>query len=202
MENSNTMAPENPVYFGGLSEEQILRYFQSQLPGNAEGCGPFSIAMAANLCNRNQPEAKTLGADVQAILERKFLKLHGFGMPTWLDYGRSLRNFTHRRVEHKRKATINDLEQAISNNKIVIVALAYQTNWEILRDIRHATVGHYMVAVGFDRQAGRVIFLNPGQLPKEGTSHLHSMTFQEFDKYWNGTSNLFIQAGSMWTISP
>jgi hypothetical protein len=122
-------------------------------------------------------------------------------MPTWLNYGRALGNFTHRRVEHKRKASIDDLEQAISNNKIVIVALAWQTTWEILRDIRHATVGHYMVAVGFDKQGEVLIFLNPGLELKDGTSHLYSMTFQEFNTYWNGKSNLFIQAGSMWMIS-
>jgi len=202
MDISETVNPENPVYFGGLSAEQLLPYFQSQLPGNAEGCGPFSIAMAANLCNRNQQGSNYLGADVQAILEQKGLKLRGFGMPTWLDFGRALGNFVHRRVMYKRKASIDDLEQAISNNQIVIVALAWQTNWEILRDIRHATVGHYMVAVGFDKQGGVLIFLNPGLELNEGSSHLYSMTFQEFNLYWNGKSNLFVQAGSMWMISP
>jgi len=43
----------------------------------------------------------------------------------------------------------------------VVVAVAWQTTWEILRDIRHATVGHYMVVVGFDKPGGRLIFLNP-----------------------------------------
>ena len=195
-------ANTGPIYYGGLSEEQLLPYFQSQYPGSATGCGPFSIAMAANLCKRNQQGSNYLGADVQAILEKKCLKLHGFGMPTWLNYGRALEKFAHRPVEHKRKASIDDLEQAICNNKIVIVALAWQTTWEILRDIRHASVGHYMVGVGFDKQSGVLIFLNPGLESKEGVSHLYSMTFQEFNSYWNEKSNLFVQAGSMWMISP
>jgi len=202
MGTSETVIPENPVFYGGLSEEQLLPYFQSQYPGNAAGCGPFSIAMAANLWNRNQQSSNYLGPGVQAILERKGLKLRGFGMPTWLGYGRALGHFAQGRVEYRSKAAIDDLEQAISNNKIVIVALAWQTTWEILRDIRHARVGHYLVAVGFDIQSSLIIFLNPGLELKDGTSHLYSMTFEEFEKYWNGTSNLFIQPGSMWTISP
>ena len=201
----NTSLPANPgtpIYFGGLTEAELLSYFQSQLPGNAEGCGPFSIAMAANLCHRYHQASHFLGADVQAILEKKGLKIPGYGMPTWLGYGRALGNFARGQVEHKNGASIDDLEQAISNNKVVVVALAWQTTWEILRDIPHATVGHYMVAVGFDQQGGLLIFLNPGLQLSEGSAHLYSLTFQDFYKYWNGTRNLFVHAGSMWMVSP
>jgi hypothetical protein len=190
------------IYYKGLSESELLPYFQSQFPGDAAGCGPFSIAIAANLCNRNLPGANFLGLNVQAILERKGLKIRGFGMPTWLGYTRSLCNFARGRVEHKKRASLDDFEQAISNNKIVVVALAWQTTWEILRDIRHARVGHYMVAVGFEEQSQRIFFLNPGLDSKEGSSCLYPMSYQEFAKYWNGTRNIFIQAGSMWLISP
>ena len=201
----NTSLPANPgtpIYFGGLTEAELLSYFQSQLPGNAEGCGPFSIAMAANLCNRYHQASSYLGADVQATLEQKGLKIRGYGMPTWLGVSRALDDFAEGQVEHKSGASIDDLEQAISNNEIAVVALAWQTSWEILRDIPHATVGHYMVAVGFDRQGGVVIFLNPGLQAFEGSAQLYSLTFEEFDKNWNGTSNMFVQAGSMWMVSP
>lgn len=194
--------PGSPIYFGGLTEAELLPYFQSQYPGNAEGCGPFSIAMAANLCNRYHQVSNFLGADVQSILEKKGLKIPGYGMPTWLGVGKALGDFTQGQVEHKSGASFDDLQQAISNDKIVVVALAWQTTWEILRDIPHATVGHYMVAVGFDAQGGLVIFLNPGLQPDEGSAHLYSITFQEFDRNWNGMSNLFIRAGSMWMVSP
>jgi hypothetical protein len=123
-------------------------------------------------------------------------------MPTWWGVARALDEFAQGQAEHKSGGSIADLAQAISNNQIVVVALAWQTTWEILRDIRHATVGHYMVTVGFDQPGGRLIFLNPGLQPDEGSAHLYPMTFQDFDKNWNGTSNLFVQAGSMWTISP
>ncbi len=57
-----------------------------------------------------------------------------------------------------------------------------------------------MVAVGFDPQNGRIFFLNPGLPSKEGVSQLYSLAYQDFEKIWNGTSNIFIQSGSMWTI--
>jgi hypothetical protein len=202
VDTSNGVNPGNPIYYGGLTQAELLPYFQSQYPGNDEGCGPFSIAMAANLCNRYHLASSFLGAEVQAILEKKALKIHGYGMPTWWGLATALENFAQGQVEHKSHASIDDLEQAISNNEIAVVALAWQTTWEILRDIAHATVGHYMVLVGFDRQGGLVIFLNPGLQPFEGSAHLYSLTFEEFDKNWNGTSNLFVQAGSMWTVSP
>ena len=195
-------SPGTPIYFGGLTEEELLPYFQSQYPGNAEGCGPFSIAMAANLCNRYHQASYFLGADVQTTLEKKGLKIPGYGMPTWLGVGRGLSSFTQGQVEHRSGGSIADLQQAISSNKIVVVALAWQSTWEILRDILHATVGHYMVAVGFDQQAGQLIFLNPGLQESEGCDHLFSQTYQDFDQNWNCTSNLFVQAGSMWMVSP
>jgi hypothetical protein len=202
MDSANYVNPGTPIYYGGLTEVELLPYFQSQYPGNAEGCGPFSIAMAANLCNRYHQASNYLGAEVQASLEQKRWKLRGYGMPTWLGYSRALGDFAQGLVEHKSGGSIDDLQQAISNNKIVIVALAWQTTWQILRDIRHATVGHYMVAVGFDPQGGKLIFLNPGLQPGDGTTHLDALTFQEFNLNWKETSNLFVQAGSMWTISP
>ena len=202
MNTSYPANPGTPIYFGGLTQAELLPYFQSQYPGNAEGCGPFSIAMAANLCNRYHEVTNYLGGQVQQLLEKRALKIPGYGMPTWWGFGNALGDFTQGQVEHKHGASIEDLTQAIANNKIVVVALAWQTTWEILRDIPHATVGHYMVAVGFDQQGGLLIFLNPGQLQGEGSTAVYPMTFQDFDHYWNGISNLFVQAGSMWMVSP
>ncbi len=192
----------NPVFFADLTEAELLPYFQSQFPGSPEGCGPYSIAMAANLCNRYHDASNFRGPEVQSILERKGLKLRGYGMPTWWGMSAALDNFAQGQVEHKGRACFDDLERAISNNEIVVVAVAWQTTWEILRDIRHATVGHYMVVVGFDKPGGRLIFLNPGLQPSEGATHLYSMTYQDFNQSWNETSNLFVWPGTMWTVSP
>jgi hypothetical protein len=188
------------VFYRGLLEDELLPFFQSQLPEHAQGCGPFSIAMAANLCNHFSKESNYKGEAVEALLERKGLKIHGFGMPTWLGYGKALRRFSPGKVEYKNHASIQDLERAISENKLPIVAIAWQTTWETLRDLRHASVGHYMVAVGYELQSERIYFLNPALSSKEGIAHLYSWTNQEFDKSWNGTRNIFIRPGSMWTI--
>jgi len=200
--NTSMPAGAGPNYYGGLTEAELLPYFQSQYPGYDEGCGPFSIAMAANLCNRNIQVSNYLGVNVQAILEQKGLKIPGYGMPTWFGVSRALGNFARGQVEHQSNASIDDLQQAIANNKIVVVALAWQTTRQILSDIPHATVGHYMVAVGFNKADGVLIFLNPGLQLNEGASHLYTLTNQAFDQNWNGTSNIFIQAGSMWKVSP
>ncbi len=125
----------------------------------------------------------------------------GFGMPTWLFYRKSLRHFTQGRVEHKSQASIKDLERILSNGALPIVSVAWQTDREIIRDIRHARVGHYMLVVGFEPQKERLYFLNPGLLLSEGSACLYSMAYQEYDKVWNGVSNLFIQPGSLWTVS-
>jgi hypothetical protein len=190
------------VFIRGLSEGQFLPYFQSQLPNHPQGCGPFSIAMAANLGNRfYDKETNVSGEEVEQELEHKALKIHGFGMPTWWGYSRSLGLFIPGKAEYKNHACIQDLEQAISENQLSIVAIAWQTTIQILRDIRHASVGHYMVAVGYNPVDGIIYFLNPALYTKEGREHLSAWTYQEFDKYWNGTWNLFIRPGCMWKIT-
>jgi hypothetical protein len=157
--------------------------------------------MAANLHNNTYRITNYQGAQVENFLERRGLKLLGFGMPTWLWYGRSLGHFAHGRVVHKSHASIAGLQLAISNNKLPVVAVSWQSTREIFCDIRHARVGHYMVAVGFDPQNERILFLNPGLPATEGASRLYSLAYQEFDKIWNGTGNIFIQPGSMWIIA-
>ena len=95
MVSSNIVNPGTPIYYGGLTEAEILPYFQSQYPGNAEGCGPFSIAMAANLCNRYHQASNYLGAQVQTTLEQQGLKIRGYGMLGKLDL--CLRTIQYRR---------------------------------------------------------------------------------------------------------
>ena len=193
--------PQSPVFYSGLSAGQFLPYFQSQLPDHPQGCGPFAIAMAANLHNRTHPGSNFQGSQVEAFLERKGLKIHGFGMPTWLGYGKALRHFVGGKVQYKSHASIRDLLAAIKNNQLVVVAISWETTWQIFHDLRHATVGHYMVAVGFETQCEQLYFLNPALSASDGATQLSSWKMQDFDKNWNGTWNIFIRQGSMWTIS-
>jgi len=197
----HSSAAGSVFFFKGLPETGLLSYFQSQFPEHGQGCGPFSIAMAANLCNNSSAKPGYMGAEIEAELERRGLKIHGFGMPTWLGFRRGLALFAPGKLEYKNHARIQDLEQAIAENNLPLVAIAWQTTLEVLRDLRHASVGHYMVGVGYDLENERIYFLNPGLGPQEGLKALSSWSYREFDKYWNQTWNIFIQPGSMWTIS-
>ncbi len=193
--------PVVPTFFRGLSESELCHYFQSQLPDHNQGCGPFAISMAANLFNSKSQASDYQGAQVEALLERKWLKIHGFGMPTWFGFRKGLRLFVHGRVAQTSHASLWDIQRAITDDKLPIVAISWQSTKEIISDIKDATVGHYMVVVGFDTTNNQIFFLNPGISLKEGLSHLYSISYQEFDKYWNKKGNIFISPGSMWTIS-
>jgi hypothetical protein len=84
----------------------------------------------------------------------------------------------------------------------VIVAVAWQTNGQIFADISKASVGHYMVFVGYDEE--QLYFLDSGYYPTEKemvNSPLRSYGPQEFEKIWLQTSNVFIFPGSMYTIN-
>ena len=157
--------------------------------------------MAVNLLNGDTAESCCKGAEVEALLERNGLKLHGFGMPTWSAFPKSLRLFTSGRVEHHHSGSIGELEAAISAQKIPIVAVAWQSTKEILSHVRNATVGHYMVVVGFDCVTSNLFFLNPALNQMEGSSHLYRMAYEEFEIYWNRKRNFFIQPGCIWTLS-
>ncbi|HUI87939.1 MAG TPA: RHS repeat-associated core domain-containing protein [Anaerolineales bacterium] len=181
--------------FRGYSDEQLASYLQYQ-GYDGSGCGPYSIAMAANLFG----DKNLLGGNVQNDLESwVWRKVPGYGMPTWSGFGQDLSRYTSGQVDQYSHATISDLQGAILNDKLPVVAVSWQTTGQILADPLHSPVGHYMVAVGFDKTG--ISFLNPamsqGDIPK-----LDHWMYQEFNDVWNGKSNAFITAGTMYTISP
>ena len=193
--------PVIPTFFRGMTENELCNYFQTQVPGHPQGCGPYSIAMAANLYNSKLQATEYQGADVEKILEHRWLKIPGLGMPTWFGVRKGLRLFTQGKVDSTKHASLWDIQHAITDNQLPIIAISWQSTKEIAADIKEATVGHYMVAVGFDTSNNQMFFLNPGVATNEGSSHLFTISYQELDKLWNKKSNLFIRPGSMWTIS-
>jgi RHS repeat-associated protein len=213
---STTATVYPPVFYRGYSQDKLLSYWQTQEPGYPTGCGPFAIAIAANLYNSSYKGSNYKGADIEAFLEETGSKIRGLGMPSWLNFGGSLGYYAHGWVDYKSNASVEDLELAIENNKLPVVAVSWQSSdtinklfWQDMcpngkfnifhkPDFGNITVGHYMVAVGFDPQKDQIIFLDPGIRVKQ----LHYYSYQEFNNDWNGTSNQFIQVGSMWTIFP
>jgi uncharacterized protein YvpB len=175
----------------------------AQLQGNKTGCGPYSIAMAANLYNN--PGACTAnglqGNKVQNHLQWTMQKSPLLGMPTqggglWATYYASaLQSYVPDAVVTQyENSTIFDLKNAIVRDAIVVVAVSWQTDEQIISDPLNATVGHYMVAVGFDKN--NIHFLD---------SYVGGVTTysnETFNYRWNETSNSFIAPGTMFTISP
>jgi hypothetical protein len=182
-------------FYKQYPKTRLAAFWQYQLPGHPSGCGPYCIAMGANLIS-----AKPLcaGVDVYKILERRLLKPPGFGIPSWW-YQRALKYFyPDQKVGYRRGAQIDDLKQALREDRVVIVAIAWQTNREIFSNIRKATVGHYMVFAGYDDEENLLYFLDPGYAMGGGS--LRSYPPQAFNKWWKETSNWFVLPGSMYTV--
>jgi hypothetical protein len=193
--------PVIPTFFRGMTEAELCQYFQSQIPGHPQGCGPYSIAMAANVFNSRFRATDYQGGEVEKKLEHFWLKIPGFGMPTWFGVKKALKLFIQGKVDANSHSSLMDIQHALIENKLPMVAISWQSTKEIISNLKKATVGHYMVAVGFDTAKNKLFFLNPGLTQKEGISHLFSISYQEFETFWNEKSNLFITPGSIWTIS-
>ena len=94
------------------------------------------------------------------------------------------------------------LKRAIAEGKIVIVAVGWETNKEILdklRDGEQPLIGHYMVVVGYD--AKHVYVLNPGYNPDEveKPSFPQQIPWEQFLQDWS-KGNFAIEANSLWAI--
>jgi len=123
-------------------------------------------------------------------------KIPGLGVPTW-QYDNAVRQILpDAKVEYLTGATPEDLKRAIDDGKIAIVAVGWETNWDIFNKIRHVEqplIGHYMVVVGYDTQ--QVYLLNSG----EGTIAPDEWSWQRFQEAWQ-RGNIFIEPGSMWIL--
>jgi RHS repeat-associated protein len=189
-----------PKFHGykNYSKYQLANYHQTQ-SNHPTGCGPYSLAMGSNL---NSNSNVLQGTDVEEILEQNFMKPKGYGIPSW-GFKMGVHHFNPgQKVTAKTGATLEELKTAVDAGKVVIVAVAWQTNGQIFADISKASVGHYMVFVGYDEE--QLYFLDSGYYPTEKemvNSPLRSYGPQEFEKIWLQTSNVFIFPGSMYTIN-
>jgi hypothetical protein len=180
-------------FYNNYTLDELLE--SAQLQGNKTGCGPYSIAMATNLYNN--PGVCTTngiqGNQVQGYLEWTGLKIAGFGMPTWSGYAIALQVYMpNAEVLQYENSTIPDLKNAIVRDAIVVIAVSWQTDEQIKSDPLHATVGHYMVAVGYDEN--NIYLLDPG------VGGISTYPNQRFNDVWIETSNSFIAPGTMFTI--
>jgi hypothetical protein len=184
--------------FRGYSDIELSSYAQGQ-GTDGSGCGPYSIAMALNLIEGHPYLYK--GGSIQDELERHLLlKIPGLGMPPeWGSTQEAFQYYFQGHVAYYKNAGINDLKRELLEDKLPVVVFANQTNNQIWDDCRkrqtnQLTVGHYMVAVGFDDKY--IKFLDPA-----GGGSLHPYTYADWTSQW-ASSNLFIPADSMFVISP
>jgi hypothetical protein len=82
------------------------------------GCGPYAIAMAANLFNTSYKSTNYKGADVETFLQNTGSKIPGVGLDTWINFGAALQYYAHGWVEYKSNASLEDLELAIENEEL------------------------------------------------------------------------------------
>jgi hypothetical protein len=181
----------------GISISKLLAYWQRQSNGN--NCGPFSLAMATNLRT-----GSTLldGNTVEKTMEAKGWKLRGLGVPAWHGYKNALALFNPGAVVARyKRASIDDLKQALAADKICIVEVSWQTDSEILKMFftgGRPTVGHYMVAVGFNPNG--FYFLDPGFDLDKGANRLQFYFYADFEQIWLKQPNFFIPAGTLFTL--
>lgn len=169
----------------------------SENQGSTNFCGAYSISMARSLYS--QSCSSSTGADVAG--EIWWNSELGMGVPpaVYEDYIQS--NMPDAVIEHYTYATMTDLKQAISQDKIVIVTISYDTTAEIMvsvfyRPIKKLTIGHYMVAVGYDEN--NVYFLNPAS---RNAGVDTSWSNNKFTGLWQDNSSFIIPPGTMFTIS-
>ena len=188
---------EKEYYLSGFSLNKLLSYWQCQSAG--DNCGPYSLAMATNL----RTGANLIDGDtVERIMEKKGWKPRGFGVPAWFGYEKALAAFNPGAVVTRyKRASMDDLKLALNANKISIVEVSWQTNSDILQKFftgGKLTVGHYMVAVGFDKRG--FYFLDPGLDPLIGRDHLQLYLYADFEQIWLKQPNVFIPKGTLFTI--
>ena len=239
----NTLLKGNEIRWSrDYSPEEWARFHQHQT-GN-DDCNAFALAMAHNLVYADDPTKPYFtGDEVQKRLERhlglvpssprtllrwqmKYGRLLPFGpvlapnkvprlgIPTWQFDNAIKQILPDAHVEHYQGAKTSDLKQAISQGKVVIVAVGWESNGKIITETTRAVkeriayklhlrteepkspfpaIGHYMVAVGYD--AKNVYLLNPALVPDA----VQPMNWNNFLQHWS-QGNFAIEPNSMWTI--
>jgi hypothetical protein len=176
-----------------------LESFSQVQTGHPSGCGPFSMAMAANLLAGKKVWD---GADTERVLEQSGRKIPHFGIPPRFQP----RAFQYLAPDLKTDLKINagesDLLSCLAEGSPALVTLSWETNAQLIQKLAGTlrgkpgpVVGHVIVLVGYDFSARKFYFLDPacqGVTPYPEAEFLIS---------WRSRPNLFIPRGSLLKIS-
>ena len=181
-----------PTFYNGYTEAELIAFSESQA-GHPTGCWAFSLSMATNLYHGTHTQN---GADVEWNMNiQGHTIVPGQGIPTWGAYPKMVQIYNPgSTVTSSANNTIADLKDTLANGSLPIVHISNQTDEQIRND-SHPTVGHVIVAVGYDKD--NLYFLDPAEQYK---GKLHVYTNDDFNKTWNETFNFFIAPGFMTTI--
>lgn len=178
---------------------EMLESFSQVQTGHPSGCGPFSMAMAANLMAGNRVWN---GADAEGVLERSGRKIPHFGIPTRIQP----RAFHHLapdlKTDLKINAGVSDLLACLADGCPALVTLSWETTGQIIQKLAGTlrgkpgpVVGHVIVLVGYDFSERKFYFLDPA---RQGVTPYPEA---EFLVSWRSRPNLFIPRGSLLKIS-
>jgi hypothetical protein len=214
--------------------DELINYWYNQYgsPSDPSGCGPFSIAMAADLIH-GDPKYLT-GWDVERRLDRDLGKIPGIGMPSWWFFSENLSSITGKPVQYESGSSIWDLQYALLNKELPVVAVAWESDSQLHHDIK-LDLNPYEQYIDEitnmkDINGNIKSLCDLSQLGKnlQKLNIGHYMVAVGFDSYqgrlyfldpgsttggithysyqeWDTkwrTGNVFIQAGAMWKISP
>lgn len=197
--NPPTVTYDNPVtYVLGYTEETLASAHQFQ--GDTPFCGPYSLAIAANLITK-----KTYtGLDINDFLILKHKKYKNYGIP-----GKPLASggqllLPDYDVTYQRNGTLEQLKDNVDNGVITLVGVSWQTTGEILelmfmsnpanKMMEGVTVGHWMVVAGYDDISEHILLIDPGNKTGEPFT---SWTYSKFEEKWLETRNLLIGNGDL-----
>jgi hypothetical protein len=186
------------IWLNGFNQDSLELYSQQQ-GEHTSGCGPYSMAMAINLLAHNLVWA---GEAAEVALEKNWLKVPGLGIPPQFQKRAIKKLAPGLTIDLRRGVNQADLLQCLADGCPALVTISWESTWEIVKKLIGSVagkpgpvVGHVMVFVGFDEQQRIYQFLDPGNKGVTGYRE------EDFFRFWQQQSNMFIPPGSMLRVS-
>jgi hypothetical protein len=185
-----------------MSEAEISKYHQNQLPGHPPGCGAYALAMAENLFQKNNDLhiGALNGENMEYDWEHSGHKLPSIGVPFGFDmYQNAAKKFAiDSDVQSYTDKSIDDLIMGLAKGELNIVCISWENTSTIIDELTHGQmpgIGHYMVLVGYDPNTKELIFLDPANANK-----ITCYPKDEFEQKWRKQPNPAIPAGSVTVV--
>jgi hypothetical protein len=176
----------------GYTAKDFEKAHQYQGP-NSTFCGATTLAMAKTLATGKN----TSLADTEEFLERNN-KIEIFGGVRGNPLASGTQLFLQgNQVSYQKNGTIEQLKKNVDDGYLTMVGISNQTNKEILSNTSEATVGHWMLVVGYNDYSNDLILMDPAQNTGDWN---YKQNYFEFSHVWKDLPNFAIGFGEMITI--